>query len=100
MGRYFLTNKAVQDLSAIWNYTVEKWSEQQADAYYVLLLEACKDLALGLSKGKNYTNINPEIFGYRVGQHIFFYRSLKKGNPLEIIRILHTQMDLKNRMKD
>ena len=31
MGRYKFTNKAVEDLTKIWNYTVIEWSESQAD---------------------------------------------------------------------
>ncbi len=34
MAKYKLTNKAVEDLSKIWDYTFEVWSEQQADKYY------------------------------------------------------------------
>ena len=38
MGSFNLTNKAVEDLTNIWNYTFEEWSENQADTYYFLLL--------------------------------------------------------------
>jgi toxin ParE1/3/4 len=31
MAKYELTNKAVEDLTKIWEYTIDKWSEQQAD---------------------------------------------------------------------
>ncbi len=34
MAKYTLTNKAVKDLSEIWNYTFDQWSERQADFYY------------------------------------------------------------------
>ena len=40
MSKYELTNKAVEDLTGIWEYTIEKWSEQQADRYYNLLLDS------------------------------------------------------------
>nr|MBR2109993.1 type II toxin-antitoxin system RelE/ParE family toxin [Alistipes sp.] len=33
MAKYHLTNKAVEDLSNIWEYTVDTWSERQADDY-------------------------------------------------------------------
>lgn len=36
MNSYVLTNKAVEDLSSIWNYTAEEWSEVQADRYYFI----------------------------------------------------------------
>ena len=45
MANYVLTNKAVDDLSGIWNYTYDVWSEKQADKYYKMLLEYCQELA-------------------------------------------------------
>ena len=38
MAKYYFTNKAVDDLSEIWNYTIETWSEMQAEKYYDCLL--------------------------------------------------------------
>ncbi len=37
--------QAVEDLSNIWNYMLEKWSERQADKYYSDILSKCKNLA-------------------------------------------------------
>lgn len=34
MCNYFLTKKAIEDLSKIWDYIFEVWSESQADKYY------------------------------------------------------------------
>lgn len=99
MASFLLTNKAVQDLSAIWVYTVDTWSEKQADKYYFLLLDTCQELADGKLTGKNYPEINAGILGFRAGQHILFYRKLSEVK-IEIIRILHAQMDLKNRMDE
>jgi len=99
MGNYTLTNKAVQDLSSIWEYTVEVWSESQADKYYFMLLDTCQDIADSKVKGKNYPEVSAEILGLKAGQHILFYRMLSLGK-VEITRILHAQMDLKNRIKE
>ena len=99
MANYILTNKAVSDLSEIWNYTVATWSESQADKYYFMLVDACQELADGIIVGKNYPEINPEILGFRTGPHIVFYRKIREGE-VEITRILHFQMDLKNRVND
>ncbi len=99
MAKYTLTNKAVADLSDIWNYTVINWSENQADKYYFMLVDACQELAEGKIAGKNYSEINPEILGFKTGQHIVFYRKITEAE-IEITRILHFQMDLKNRIKD
>jgi toxin ParE1/3/4 len=99
MAKYTLTNKAVIDLSEIWNYTVEIWSEKQADKYYFMLLDACQELADGKVKGRHYPEINLEILGFRTGQHVVFYRKISV-KEIEITRILHAQMDLKSRIKE
>lgn len=99
MANYSLTNKAVDDLSKIWDYTYEVWSESQADKYYYQILEDCQALVQNQTLGKNYNEINSEILGYKSGQHLIFYRIIKK-NEIEIVRILHSRMDLKNKIKE
>ncbi len=99
MARYILSNKAIDDLSAIWEYTYEAWSEQQAEKYYYMLLETCQDLADGALSGKSYPEINEEVFGFKAGRHIIFYRKAKRTG-IEVSRILHSSMDLKRRMND
>lgn len=99
MAKFTLTNKAVEDLSNIWNYTFDTWSESQADKYYLILLESCQDIADDRVTGKHYPEIDDNIFGFKSGQHIIFYTSLSKGKIL-IARILHSRMDLKNRLSE
>jgi toxin ParE1/3/4 len=99
MAKYLITNKAVDDLSKIWDYTYETWSEHQADKYYFELLEDCKVLADNQSLGKNYDEINQEILGYISGLHIIFYRILSESES-EITRFLHARIDLKNRIQE
>ena len=99
MAKYILSNKAVEDLSIIWDYTFELWSEAQADKYYHMLLDYCQELADKKIFGKQYAEINEEIFGIKAGQHIIFYRILKNKRT-EIVRILHNRMDLKNRLQE
>ncbi len=99
MAKYFLTNKAVEDLSKIWEYTYEVWSESQADKYYELLTNFFQELVQNPEIGKNYAEIDSTILGLRVGKHIVFYRVVKSSD-IEIIRILHQRMDLKSRMDE
>jgi toxin ParE1/3/4 len=99
MAKYKLTNKAVEDLTNIWNYTFEKWSENQADTYYNMLLENCQHIADDPNIGKNYEGIKQDLYGLKVNRHIVFYRK-SNSNPIEITRILHEQMDLKNRINE
>jgi toxin ParE1/3/4 len=99
MAKYKFTNKAVDDLSAIWSYTFDKWSEKQADAYYIMLVENCKKVASSPQLGKNYSGVTANLLGFRAGKHIIFYRKIEE-NEVEITRILHEQMDLKHRITE
>ncbi len=99
MAKYKLTNKAVEDLTKIWDYTFDKWSEKQADKYYRMLLENCEFIADNPSIGKNYEGIKDDLFGLKVNQHIIFYRK-SNINAIEITRILHERMDLKTRLNE
>lgn len=97
MAKYILTNKAVLDLSEIWNYTYEVWSEDQADKYYGLLIDACRRIAESPGIGRKYPEITNGLSGLKVGKHIIFYRKTAL-EEIEIVRILHERMDLRNRL--
>lgn len=97
MAEYKSMKKAVEDLSNIWDYTFEVWSEQQADDYYNSLISNCKEIAENPDSGKNYERISKQLFGMKANRHIIFYRTLG-GNYVEITRILHEKIDLKKRI--
>ncbi len=97
MAKYKLTNKAVIDLSSIWEYTFDKWSEQQADKYYNFLIESCQDIAENPELGKNFEGITPDLFGLKTNRHIIFYRKVSE-DYIEITRILHSRMNLRKRI--
>ena len=99
MAKYKLTNRAVDDLAQIWNYTFEKWSERQADKYYQMLIDNCEEIANNPDLGRNYSEVTQNLFGFNAGRHIIFYRRIE-DKEIEITRILHKQMDLKNRLKE
>ena len=96
MTRYRLTNKAVDDLAHIWNYTTKKWSESQADKYYQMLVDDFSEIAKNPNLGKTYSGVIKNLLGLRTGRHIIFYRETE-NDEIEITRILHEQMDLKRR---
>lgn len=52
MGSVGFSPKAVSDISAIWDYTGERWGDDQADAYVRQILRAASDLASGRRKGR------------------------------------------------
>ncbi|WP_372746799.1 type II toxin-antitoxin system RelE/ParE family toxin [Lutibacter sp.] len=96
MAEFKLTNKAVEDLSKIWEYTFEVWSEDQADKYYEILISNCQEIARNPCLGKNYDGITKGLLGVKTNKHIIFYRTINK-NYVEITRILHERMDLRKK---
>ena len=94
MAKFKLTTKAVEDLSKIWDYTFEVWSERQADKYYESLISNCQEIADNPNLGKNYDGITQNLLGIKTNRHIIFYRTLNE-NYVEITRILHERKDLK-----
>ena len=99
MAKFSLTRKAIEDLSEIWDYTFQTWSESQADKYYKLLIGTCHEISRNPEKGRNYNEISDGLLGIRIGKHIIFYSRI--GNKeIEVIRILHERMDLRNRLLD
>lgn len=99
MAEYKLTNKAVEDLSKIWEHTFEVWSENQADIYYKMLISNCQEIADNPLLGKAFNLITENLLGMKTNRHIIFYRVLSE-NYIEIIRILHERMDLKKRIAE
>jgi len=95
MAKFSFTNKALNDLTEIWDYTVKECSENQAEKYYNLIMASCMDLANNPQLGKSYDILALNVLGFKCGQHIIFYRKILK-NEIEIERVLHGMMDLKN----
>lgn len=94
-----LRQEAIDDLNGIWDYTFENWSEKQADKYYATIKVACKAIGKNPEMGKEYTEISKDLRGLKSGKHILFYQIISK-NEIEVIRILHERMDLKNRFTE
>jgi toxin ParE1/3/4 len=98
MARYKLTNEAVKDLEEIWIYTYQNWSIEQADRYYDLIIDEIEFLSSNPLSGRSMDYIKEGYKVSKVKSHLVFYKIIANGT-IEIIRILHQRMDVKNRMK-
>ena len=93
MKQYHLTNKAIEDLNEIWLYTVETWSEKQADTYYCDLIGAIKVIAQRpMYLDKNYDEISIGLYCHKCNKHLIFYHLV--DNEVEVVRILYQKMDI------
>ena len=99
MAKVILRQEAIDDLNHVWEYTSEEWSENQADKYYSLLKFACKEIGEKPELGREYNGIHRNLLGLKTGKHIIFYHVISK-DEIEVVRILHENMDLKNRLSE
>ena len=93
-----VSSEALSDLEKIWIYTCEKWSKEQADRYYSLLIKEIQFLQSNYNTGKSAEYIRP---GYRVSfvkSHIVFYK-IVDDQKLEVIRILHQSVNIDKWLK-
>jgi len=99
MAKVILRQETIDDLNSIWDYAFEKWSEKQADKYYATVKMACNGIGDNPDIGKEYYGISKNLLGLKSGKHIISYQQMSNSR-IEIIRILHERMDLKNRMNE
>lgn len=97
MAKVVLRQEAIDDLNEIWVYTFDEWSEKQADKYYLAIEFACTQIGKNPELGKKYDRVSKNLLGLRTGKHIFFYQVIS-NDRIEVVRILHEVMDLKNRL--
>ena len=98
--RYNISNEATKDLENIWLYTFETWSVDQADRYYNLLMDEIEYIAQNPDSGKDYSHIRKGYWTTRVKSHFIFYKIDIVRSRIEIIRILHQQVDIDTRLND
>lgn len=97
-NNYRISKQAIADLNDIWIYTFHKWSKEQADRYYNLIIGEIEFVADNYLIGKSVEQIRK---GYRVTKiksHLIFYKTTA-NETVEIVRILHQRMDVKKQLE-
>lgn len=98
--KYLFYSAADCRQNEIWDYTVEKWGEEQAIRYIEGLHKAIAHAAEGQFVWRN--PMHPKLTGVyfiRYENHYVFFRKLP-NNLIGVISILHENMDLPSRLED
>lgn len=56
-NQYRISQEAIKDLRKIWVYTLNKWSREQADRYYNLIITEIEFIADNFMTGKSADQI-------------------------------------------
>lgn len=86
-----LTPAARADLEAIWLYTMQSWSADQADRYTDILEDTFDRLLFMPELGRERMEFDPPVRLHLSGEHIIIYRI--EADHLVILRILGGKQD-------
>lgn len=97
MPKYIISQKAIDDINKIWTYTAQNWSLAQANRYYNLIFDEIEFVAENFETAKDFGHIRKQYRFSKVKSHLLFFRKTK-SNEIEVVRVLHEKMDIKNRL--
>jgi toxin ParE1/3/4 len=97
-----LTPRANEDLFEIVDWTAEHFGLAQAEAYREVILAALRELEAGpdVAGARRRGDILTGLMSLHIarhgrhGRHLILYRAKPDEPVLEVLRILHDQMDL------
>ena len=86
-------------LGQIWDYTAERWGEEQADLYLRKLGACIEGLRTHRPVWRSVKDKRlPGVFFVRGEHHFIFFREME--GRLAVISILHENMDMLTRLRE
>ena len=99
MAEYIISEKALKDLNNIWIYTAENWSVEKANRYYNLIVDEIEYVSENFEITKDFSEVRKNYKYSKVKSHLIFYKKAE-NTELEVVRILHERIDIKNKIND
>jgi len=88
--RYWLSNKAEQDLREIYRYSRLKFGEMRTDAYFIGLNDKFNLLASNVSLAQKVDRIRQGYYRCFYQKHAVYFVAKRDG--IFIVRVLHQKM--------
>ena len=76
-NKYRISKQAIDDLNDIWVYTFHKWSKEQADRYYDLIISEIAFLADNYMIGKSVEQTRKNYRITKIKSHLIFIEKSK-----------------------
>ncbi len=86
-----VAKRAQEELQGIWQYTLDKWGQEQAESYLQALENAFHRLLTHPESGYRRPDIFSGCHHLKVRKHLVFYTIA--GDYVEVLAVLHQQMD-------
>ncbi|MDH3476065.1 MAG: type II toxin-antitoxin system RelE/ParE family toxin [Rhodospirillales bacterium] len=91
-----LARRARADLAEIWQYSDATWGADRADDYLDALTDRILWLAGNRGLWRARDDIAPGLYSHLQGSHVIVFR--EDAGELQIVRILHSRMDIKRHL--
>lgn len=92
MSAFGLTPRALKDLDAIADYTLENWGAGQMETYLRALNDRFQWLADNPMLGRDRNDVGRGFRSFRQGAHLIFY--IVSTDGIHIIGVPHASMDI------
>ena len=96
MTGYVISPRAQADIEDIWDYTAERWRDDQAARYIRALQAAIETIAADPQRGRSCEQIRAGYRKYSAGSHVIFFRMSAGG--IDAVRVLHQRMDFERHL--
>lgn len=92
MSEYRLRRAARDDLELIWDYTVEEWGADQAEAYLLSIMNCFEELSKNPEMGRKREDLRAMTRSFPKEQHVIFYEVIDAD--IEILAVVHQSADI------
>ena len=92
MSRYVLSPAARADLEQIWEYSSERWDDDQAEEYLREVQRAIQRIVSNPTIGRSFNDVRRGYRKHAVGSHTLYYR-IGSDDVIDVVRVLHQRMD-------
>ena len=99
MPSFQLSYLADQDIVEILEYTLDRWGAEQAVQYATLLDEHFESIGSGTMLSKQLFPHRGDLYVSRCQKHTIFHLERDGQQPL-VLAVLHSRMDLINRLEE
>jgi toxin ParE1/3/4 len=92
-----LTPKARADLDAIWDYSAQQWSVEQAEIYLTSLAQTMRLLVENPGLGTKIDHVKSGYKKFPAASHLLIFKVT--ATAIEIVRVLHKGMDVERQLE-
>ena len=90
-----LRPKARADLDSIWDYTADRWGEDQADSYVQQIRRTIERFTASTSTSSDAAYLFPGLRKERAGSHLVYFLV---GEQIDVVRVLHERQDARSNL--